>query len=109
MLSLDFNDLYEPGLSPFELLDTKTANLETYGEDDRASQVSDEQQESTQEATGNPLNRRKVRRCFRAEQLEYLERCFMEAIYPEASMRKRIAQELKVSNDRVQVGLYLTA
>ena len=27
----------------------------------------------------------------------------MEAIYPEASTRKRIAQELKVSNDRVQV------
>eukprot|EP00794_Sanderia_malayensis_P002984 gene2984-3441_t len=47
--------------------------------------------------------RRKIRRCFRAEQLEYLERCFMESIYPEASRRKKISQELKVSKERVQV------
>ena len=69
--------------------------------------MKEEAREATQELASSHMSRRKVRRCFRAEQLEYLERCFMEAIYPEASMRKRIAQELKVSNDRVQVNQFI--
>ncbi|XP_065052734.1 short stature homeobox protein 2-like [Rhopilema esculentum] len=79
---------------------SETEDTET---DQEVLEKVEEEKETAQDSTGSQVNRRKVRRCFRAEQLEYLERCFMEAIYPEASMRKRIAQELKVSNDRVQV------
>lgn len=51
----------------------------------------------------NITRKRRHRTIFKEEQLEILEQCFQENQYPDVSIRERIAEQIDLKEERVEV------
>lgn len=49
------------------------------------------------------MSQRRRRTAFTEQQLDRLEECFMEEKFPGFDIREKLAKELKIKEDRIQV------